>query len=145
MKIVLTALILFVIFIISCKPQDRTHRRERLMNDLVTALKNNDTNTIFNLIDTNFYLKVRSKEQLIYDSKFAFDQFKECNSSISNKNLSIKETAIHTTEYTLTFCRDSKNVVILNSSFDLILTFADYNYDTKIQFLDFKIYREIKY
>jgi hypothetical protein len=97
------------------------------------------------LIDINFYLKVRSKGQLIHDSKFAFDQFKEYSSSISTQNLSVKETATHTTEYTLTFCRDSKNLVILNNSFDLILTFADYNYDSKIQFLDFKIYREIKY
>jgi hypothetical protein len=39
MKIVLTAIILSVIIINSCKPQDRIQKRERLMTDLVTALK----------------------------------------------------------------------------------------------------------
>lgn len=114
-------------------------RREKYLNQAITALERYDTMRLFSLLDTNYCFDVYSKDAIMDKIEFVYNRFKHCVVSLPDSLIFIRETQPNIMEYSLHYCRGKKSEII-NESFDLVFTFS--NYDKRVLVMDVKKYRK---
>lgn len=124
----------------ACKTVGQKEKRMTLINDFILAVSNNDTASLFTLVDTSAYFHVQTKEGFLFDIKYLNSRWQSCGRKFSDSSISIKEVPVYSKEYTIPFCR-GKNGEIIYDSFDLLFTFADYDNDRKIHFIEVVKYK----
>jgi hypothetical protein len=135
-------LIVFTLTLLSwqCKTQpSKSDKRKNVIQKTVNAISRYDTTELYNLVDTSYYFDVNGKEGFLHTINYLHERFKECGNTIVDSLIKIKEAEVYSKEYSIPFCR-STDFSINNRSFDLLVTFANYENPDKIHFIDTKSY-----
>jgi hypothetical protein len=124
-----------------CKEKNALEQdRRKLITETVNALKTYDTLTLFSLIDTSYNFGLYGRENVMSKFEYANSVLKDCKSLVSDTSVSSRPIPGNFSRYTILFCRDSMQKIIYDS-FDLLLTFADFDNAEMITGFDLKIYR----
>jgi len=119
-------------------------KRKTVIEKAIAAIVKYDTTSLFSLVDTSFYFDIYGKESFIYKIGYFKNQMKTCQTtSVTDSLITQKERPVHTTEYTLSFCR-FKNNNVNPDRFDLLFLFPNYEDETKILTIDVKTYKKIE-
>lgn len=123
-----------------CKTQPNLKdKRKDVIRKAISAISQYDTTELYSIIDTAYYFDVDGKEGFLSTVDYLHNRFKECGTAIIDSSIKIKEAEVYSKEYSLPFCR-SKDNSINDRSFDLLVTFTDYENSDKIHFIDVKSY-----
>lgn len=125
----------------SCKTKAQTDKRREIITQFISAVKNYDTLRLFDIVDTSEYFGVQDKEGFFYQINYLKTQFKKCGEVVLDSNIKIHHRDIPFTDYTYSFCRNKKGE-ITDGSFDIQFTFADFDSESKIHYLDVKKYKQ---
>lgn len=117
--------------------------RKELITKAVNAIARYDSLQLYKLIDTSYCFDIYGKDGFLYKVGYAFNRFKVCGKTIADNSIIVNEKQVGAKEYILPYCRNKRGEVI-NDSFDLVFSFAGYQRDGKILFMDVTIYRPVK-
>ena len=118
-------------------------KRKVIINKALIALENQDTSTLFLLVDTAYYFDIYGKDGFLFKVNGINKHLKKCDLDSAMSQMSKKTGRLNTTEYRLTFCnsKDEFNT----DTFYLSFIFSDYENPVKIQLIDvIEKKREIK-
>ena len=121
-----------IAFFGSCNTVTQADKRMETISDFITAVKSNDTNKLYEIIDTSAYFDVQDKEHLFYQVNFLQNKLVECGSNIGEFSIKISHRDIPFTDYTYSFCGGNEN------KFDVRFTFSEFENKNKISFIDIK-------
>jgi hypothetical protein len=116
----------------SCNTVAQTDKRKETITDFITAVKSNDTNKLYSIIDTSVYFDVQDKEHLFYQMSFLKNKFAQCN-KVTDSTIKVSHRDIPFTDYTYSFCIEKKE-----NEFEIRFTFSDFENKNKINFIEIK-------
>ena len=116
----------------SCNTIAQTDERKETITDFITAVKSNDTNRLYSIIDTSAYFDVQDKQHLFYQMSFLKNKFAEC-SNITDSTIKVSHRDIPFTDYNYSFCIGKKE-----NEFAIRFTFSDFENKNKINFIEIK-------
>jgi hypothetical protein len=134
----LSILILLIFLNAFCKSSKNiNNQRIALIKKTIGAIENYDTLQLYKIVDTSYCFDIYGNDGFLNIINYTYNQLKICPPDYE-KMKSIN-TITNTIKYNVPFCREKfKNS--LNSGFDLVFTFANYNDDDQIMLIELKKY-----
>jgi hypothetical protein len=123
------------LFFCKCKPASRTQKRKELISKIIIAIEKYDTAQLYLLLDTGIAFKVDDREGFLSKVEYASHKFRICSSKVADTSIKLRPVPVYSQEYMLPFCRGI-NGEVMDDSFDILITFADYKDDRKVQGID---------
>lgn len=130
-----------VLVINNCKTKAQSDKRKEIITEFISAVENYDTMRLFVIVDTSEYFGVQDKEGFLYQIDYLRTQFKKCGNVVLDSAIRIHHRDIPFTDYTYVFCRGKKGEII-DDSFDIQFTFADFDSKASTHFINVKKYKQ---
>lgn len=121
-----------IAFFANCNSVAHVDKRKEIITEFIAAVKTNDTNKLYKIIDTFAYFEIQDKEHLFFQVRFLQNKFIECGNHVGDSTIKISHRDIPFTDYTYYFCRGKEN------EFEIRFTFSDFENKNKINFIDLK-------
>lgn len=132
-----------LLFTVGCQSQNHSEKAKKNIRAILNAIKNDNRDIMYSLLDTSILFQVQSKEQLDSNIVHAREAFSKCGTDFNKINIVDMGESGNYTVYKCSFCKDNSRK-LPDESFDIEFSIPVYETKSLIHYINFIFFSDIK-